>query len=153
MCGVCEYVLNHSVMSYSLRPHGRQPARLLGPWDFTGKNTEVGCHFLLQDLPDLGIKPTFLMSHVACMLNLFLFIEITGVFCVYHASASLLLFSFPVFYWIFELYSFSCSIRLHCHILLFYWFSLHFHHLNKSLTSVGPLDIYHKRMKLDSYLK
>jgi len=24
------------------------PARLLCPWDFPGKNTEVGCHFLLQ---------------------------------------------------------------------------------------------------------
>ena len=26
----------------------RQPARLLLPWDFPGKNTGVGCHFLLQ---------------------------------------------------------------------------------------------------------
>ena len=27
--------------------------------DFSGKNTGVGCHFLLQgDLPDLGIKTT-----------------------------------------------------------------------------------------------
>ena len=24
------------------------PSRLLCPWDFPGKNTEVGCHFLLQ---------------------------------------------------------------------------------------------------------
>ena len=35
-------------MSDSLRPHRRQPARLLCPWDFPGKNTGVGCHFLLQ---------------------------------------------------------------------------------------------------------
>ena len=28
--------------------HGLQPARLLCPWTFTGKNTGVGCHFLLQ---------------------------------------------------------------------------------------------------------
>ena len=29
------------------------------PWDFPGKNTEVGCHFLLQGyLPNPGIKPT-----------------------------------------------------------------------------------------------
>ena len=28
------------------------------PWDFPGKSTGVGCHFLLQgDLPDPGIKP------------------------------------------------------------------------------------------------
>ena len=37
-----------SVMSDSLRPHGPWPARLLCPWDSPGKNTGVGCHFLLQ---------------------------------------------------------------------------------------------------------
>ena len=30
------------------RPHRRQPARLPRPWDSPGKNTGVGCHFLLQ---------------------------------------------------------------------------------------------------------
>ena len=35
-------------MSDSVRPHGLQPARLLRPWDSPGKNTGVGCHFLLQ---------------------------------------------------------------------------------------------------------
>ena len=29
-------------------PHGRQPTRLPCPWDSPGKNTGVGCHFLLQ---------------------------------------------------------------------------------------------------------
>ena len=38
----------HSVVSNSLQPHGLQPTRLLRPWDFPGKNTGVGCHFLLQ---------------------------------------------------------------------------------------------------------
>ena len=28
--------------------HGLQPTRLLHPWDSPGKNTGVGCHFLLQ---------------------------------------------------------------------------------------------------------
>ena len=32
---------------------GLQPARLLCPWSFPGKNTGVGCHFLFQ-----GIFPT-----------------------------------------------------------------------------------------------
>ena len=32
----------------TLRPHRRQPTRLLCPWAFPGKNTGVGCHFLLQ---------------------------------------------------------------------------------------------------------
>ena len=35
-------------MSDSVRPHGRQPTRLPHPWDSLGKNTGVGCHFLLQ---------------------------------------------------------------------------------------------------------
>ena len=34
-------------MSGSVRPHGLQPTRLLRPWDSPGKNTGVGCHFLL----------------------------------------------------------------------------------------------------------
>ena len=37
-----------SVVSDSVRPHGQQPTRLLRPWDSPGKNTGVGCHFLLQ---------------------------------------------------------------------------------------------------------
>ena len=32
----------------SLQLHGLYPARLLRPWDSPGKNTRVGCHFLLQ---------------------------------------------------------------------------------------------------------
>ena len=35
-------------MSDSVRPHKRQPTRLPHPWDSPGKNTGVGCHFLLQ---------------------------------------------------------------------------------------------------------
>ena len=35
------------------RPHGLWPARLLCPWNFLGKNTGMGCHFLLR-----GIFPT-----------------------------------------------------------------------------------------------
>ena len=31
-----------------MRPHRRQPTRLPRPWDSPGKNTGVGCHFLLQ---------------------------------------------------------------------------------------------------------
>ena len=35
-------------MSDSVRPRRRQPTRLPHPWDSPGKNTGVGCHFLLQ---------------------------------------------------------------------------------------------------------
>ena len=37
-----------SVMSDSLWPHGQNP--MLCPWDSPGKNTRVGCHFLLQGI-------------------------------------------------------------------------------------------------------
>ena len=54
-----------SVVSNSLWPHGMYLARLLCPWDFPGKNTGSGYHFLLQgDLPDPGIKSTSLASSV-----------------------------------------------------------------------------------------
>ena len=35
-------------MPGSLQPHGLQLTSLLHPWDFPGKDTGVGCHFLLQ---------------------------------------------------------------------------------------------------------
>ena len=35
-------------MSNSVQPHRQQPTRPLCPWDSPGKNTGVGCHFLLQ---------------------------------------------------------------------------------------------------------
>ena len=37
-------------MSDSMRPHRQHPTRLPRPWDSPGKNTGVGCHFLLQCL-------------------------------------------------------------------------------------------------------
>ena len=40
--------VHHSVVSNSLQPRGLYPARLLCPWGSPGKNTGVGCHFLLQ---------------------------------------------------------------------------------------------------------
>ena len=41
----------------TLKPRGLQPTGLLCPWDFPGKNTRVGCHFLLQ-----GIFPTQVLN-------------------------------------------------------------------------------------------
>ena len=37
-----------SVVSDSVRPYRQQSTRLCRPWDSPGKNTGVGCHFLLQ---------------------------------------------------------------------------------------------------------
>ena len=45
-CCCCCYVA--SVVSDSVRPHRLQPTRLPRPWDSPGKNTGVGCHFLLR---------------------------------------------------------------------------------------------------------
>ena len=53
------FVLSHS----QLGPLGLQPARFLCPWDFPGKNTRVGCHFLLQGIfPNTGTEPKSLTS-------------------------------------------------------------------------------------------
>ena len=44
---------------------GLYPTRLLWPWDFPGKNTGVGCHFLLQRIfPTQGLNP-----HLLCLLH------------------------------------------------------------------------------------
>ena len=45
-CCCCCWVI--SVVSDSMWPHRRQPTRLCRPWESPGKNTGVGCHFLLQ---------------------------------------------------------------------------------------------------------
>ena len=41
--------------------NGLQPTRFLHPWVFPGKNTGVGCHFLLQEIfPTQGLNPGLL---------------------------------------------------------------------------------------------
>ena len=61
----CTCMLSRSVMSDSLRLHGLQPARHLCPRNFPGKNTGVGCYFLLQGI--------FLTqgsnTHLLCLLH------------------------------------------------------------------------------------
>ena len=57
----CCYVA--SVVFYSVRPHRRQPTRLPRPWDSPGKNTTVGCRFLLQCLK-VKVKS---LSHVGLL--------------------------------------------------------------------------------------
>ena len=44
----CACTRNQSLPSCpTLRSHGLQPTRLLCPWNFAGKSTGVGCHYLL----------------------------------------------------------------------------------------------------------
>ena len=58
----------------TVRAHRWQPTRLLHPWDSPGKNTGVGCHFLLH-LPAILIpacassSPAFLMMYSSYKLN------------------------------------------------------------------------------------
>ena len=44
----CSAAATSRQLSPTVRPYRRQPIRLLCPWDSPGKNTGVGCHFLLQ---------------------------------------------------------------------------------------------------------
>ena len=54
----------HSVEFNYLQPHGLQSARLLCPWDFPGKNTGVGCYFILQGIfLSQGSNPHLCLLH------------------------------------------------------------------------------------------
>ena len=68
---VCSFA---SVVSDSLQPHRPQSTRILCPWDFPGKNTGVGNHFLLKGIsPTQGLNPC--LPHLLhcrlmlCLLN------------------------------------------------------------------------------------
>ena len=79
----CVCVPSRSVMSDSLRPDRPWPVRFLCPRDFPGKNTGVGCHFLLQGIfPTYGLNLRLLhllpslppgVGYCACKLSLFFF--------------------------------------------------------------------------------
>ena len=49
-------------MSDSVQPHRRQPTRFRHPWDSPGKNTGVGCHFLLQCMKLKGERSRSVVS-------------------------------------------------------------------------------------------
>ena len=50
-----------TISCHSLQPHGLYPAWVLCSWNFPGKNTGVGCHFLLQGIfPTQGSNSCFL---------------------------------------------------------------------------------------------
>ena len=63
----CYYVT--SVVSDSVRPHRRQPTRLHRPWGSPGKNTGVGCHFLLL-FPELHSNPSYCSCQQGSIYNL-----------------------------------------------------------------------------------
>ena len=60
---MCGCVLRLSIVYNYLWPHW--PTRLLCPWDFPGKHTGLGCHFLLQAIfHTWGSNP-----HLPCVLH------------------------------------------------------------------------------------
>ena len=62
------YLVAKSCQTLLQPPHGLQSTRLLWPWDFPGKNTGTGCHFLLQRIfPTQGSDPHFLYWQVGSL--------------------------------------------------------------------------------------
>ena len=72
--------VSHSVMSYSATTWAVSCPRLLYPWNSPGKNTGVGCHFLLQGILLIqGQNPGLLH----CRQILYLLIHL-GIFSLNH---------------------------------------------------------------------
>ena len=90
-CCCCCWVT--SVVSDSVRPNRRQPTRLHRPWDSPGKNTGVGCHFLLQCIyvAANGIISFFFMaewySTVFMYHIFFIYSSVSGRLGCFHALA------------------------------------------------------------------
>ena len=125
-------------MSNSVWPHRRQPTRLPHPWDSPGKNTGVGCHFLLQcmkvksESEDTQSCPT-LSDPMDCSLpgsSVHGISQSTGVGCI--------AFSAALFY-VFVIVCLHGSIISHCgtyrnlHICSVYWEDPSFWSLQRAL--------------------
>ena len=72
-CKNCSCIIvllfSHSVISDSLGTPWTEPTRPLCPWDFPGKNTVVGCHYLLQGIfLTQGLNPHLLHWQVGYLL-------------------------------------------------------------------------------------
>ena len=126
MSGVCEWVcvcicvFSLSVLSDSVWSYGQLPARLLCPWDFPGKNTGVGCHFLLQGifLTQGSNSPLLCLPH--CRLILLLLSHqgspgMSGDSCLFSAA---FLKKTTSYIWL-TLKCGSKAIKTACHILFY----------------------------------
>ena len=102
-------------MSDSVRPHRRQPIRLLRPWDSPGKNIGVGCHFLLQMLFWTWPNPTVSWSsngHLTCpgYQHLIVYHTFSSLKCLFHLhQGHHILMGFYLFYLFYpESFAISC---------------------------------------------
>src|SRR5574337_44455 len=72
-------VLDAQLCPTLCNPMDYSPARFLCPWDFSGKNTGVGCHFLFQ-----GIFPTQRSNpHLPALAGGFFTTEPPGKLCYF----------------------------------------------------------------------
>ena len=110
-------------MPDSLRPDGLQPTRLLCPWDFPGKETGVGCHFLLQGIfPTQGSNPGLLHCR-----QILYWLSYKGSLLLFHLTDFGMLYfhfclsqgTFQFFFW-FLLWLFGCSVSF-CLISTHLW--------------------------------
>ena len=118
-------------MSDSVQPHGLQPTRLLRPWDSPGKNTGVGCHFLLQCLKvesesEVAQSCLTLSDPMDCSLPGF---SIHGIFRATVLECGAIAFSHEKDYFINKQISLWCNLKKRwvkslpqISILMLFWF-------------------------------
>ena len=117
-------------MSDSVWPQRRQPTRLPHPWDSPGKNTGVGCHFLLQCMK---VKVHMMLNNAKvyvcvctymCIWWIFQnYLEWSKIILLYTLIRTELLITYPYFKLskLTELIHFSeCSAQLLRHVQLFF---------------------------------
>ena len=73
-------------------PHGLEPTRLLYPWNFSGKSTGVGCHFLLQGIkprsPALQADTFYCLSHLGSpFIHIYIYIYYTQTYKQWHINS------------------------------------------------------------------
>ena len=121
-----------------MRPHRRQATRLPRPWDSPGKNTGVGCHFLLQcmevkSVSEVAQSCLTLSDPMDCSLpgssahGIFqarvlewVAIAFSEVYPITHESNHHIFYSSVL--WISRCYFFSCGLKKNGH---WYWAGLH----------------------------
>ena len=116
---------SHSVMSSSLWPHGLYPARLLHPWNFPGKNTGVGCRFLLQEIfPTQGLnsrlqhcrQTLYRLSHQGSPIYIYIYIKhrsihISNIFkyILKYVNIYQTIYSLNICKYVFKVYKYTLS--------------------------------------------
>ena len=75
------------VVSDSATPQTVEPTGLLCPWDSIGKNTGVGCHFLLQGIfLTQGLNLGLLHWQADALLSVAVALMASYCFCIYKVS-------------------------------------------------------------------